>query len=99
MAEILDVTDSTFAADVLEGVLWASPLAQFLVAIGMILLLKRWQGAWLVALAIAVTFLLIFYARPPILLGVVLQSATVLALVWAYRAGREERAGMRSWPD
>ncbi len=80
--EILD----TFAGGVAEGVLWGVAFVEFCAAVVLMMLRREWWRPWVVALATAAVFLLIFYARPPLWIGT-LSEATILAgLVWSSRS-------------
>ena len=81
------ITDS-FAGDVMEGVQWAVAFLAFSAAVVLMMFRRRWWRPWAVALATAAVFLVIFYGRPPLWLGTLLEAAIVLGLLWAYREVR-----------
>jgi hypothetical protein len=94
-----EITD-TYAGDVAEGVQWGVALLAFSAAVALMMFRRPWWRPWAMALATAAVFLLIFYVRPPLWLGTVLEVGIFLGLIWSYRWTESSRgscpAGARS---
>ncbi len=89
-----EITDS-YASDLAEGVLWGVALVVFWAAVVLIMLRREWWRPWIVALAAAVVFTVIFYARPPLWLGALSEATLLVGLVWSYRATPIRTRGVR----
>lgn len=80
-----EIRDS-FASDTAEGVQWAVAFLAFVAAVVLMMRRREWWRPWAVGLASAAVFALIFYGRPPLWLGTLLEVALLLALIWSVRA-------------
>lgn len=79
--EIVD----TYAGDVAEGVLWLGSFLIFVVAAVLVLRRQDWWRPWWVALATATVFVVIFYGRPALWVGVGLEVGLLAGLIWVWR--------------
>jgi len=76
-----DLTDS-FLEDTLEGALWIGAFFLFVGAVLQILRRNDWYRPWLLALATAGIFMVIFYARPPLWVGISLEIGILIGLIY-----------------
>ncbi len=76
-----NITD-TFLGDTAEGGLWFGTLFIFITALVQIFRRKDWHRPWLLALSSAVAFQLIFYVRPPLWIGGILEIGILAGLIW-----------------
>lgn len=79
--EIID----TYAGDVAEGALWFLSLLVLLAAVILVFRRREWWRPWSVALVTAAVFVAIFYGRPSLWIGALLEAILVAGLTWSYR--------------
>ena len=80
------------AAQGVEIAVWLAAFLEFVFALLLVFVWRRWWRAWIIALLAGFALLFALYAREPAWIGALPQLAILAGIVWSWKADRQPRA-------